>query len=181
MIEEPRCRKWAVHVIQDLYSNAQNRMRVNGQYSEEFGARVGVHQDSVFNPLLFILVLEMLSREFCTGMPRELLYADDLVLIADTQEECISKPKAWKAGMESKGLHVNMKRTKLLVSDDGHDVLKKSGKYPRAFCCSGVGIISIECLQCKLWVLKRCSGIIGQLVVNPNYVMARLGPSTAEL
>ena len=170
MIEEPRCRKWAVHVIQDLYSNARNRMRVNGQYSEEFGPGVGVQQGSVLNPLLFILVLEMLSREFCTGMPWELLYADDLVLIANTQEECISKPKAWMTGMEGKGLHVNMKKTKLLVSDGGHDVLKKSVKYPRAFCCSGVGGISIECLQRKLWVVKRCSGITGQMVANPNYV-----------
>ena len=63
-------------------------------------------------------------------MPWELLFADDLVLIADTQEECISKLKAWKASIESEGLCVNMNRTKFLVSDDGHDVLKKSDKYP---------------------------------------------------
>ena len=42
---------------------------------------------------------------WCIDVLLELLYADDLVLIADTQEECISMPKAWKAGMESKGQH----------------------------------------------------------------------------
>ena len=35
------------------------------------------------------------------------------MLIAFTQE-CISKLKAWKAGMESKGLRVNMKKTKFM-------------------------------------------------------------------
>ena len=34
--------------------------------------------------------------------PWELLYIDDLMLIADTQEKCISKPKVWKAGIGSK-------------------------------------------------------------------------------
>jgi len=36
---------------------------------------------TLFVPALFICVLEALSYEFCTGVPWELLYADDL---ADT-------------------------------------------------------------------------------------------------
>ena len=40
-----------------------------GQYSEEFGVGVGVHQGSVLNPLRFIVVLEALLHEFCTGKP----------------------------------------------------------------------------------------------------------------
>ena len=75
---------------------------------------VGVHQGSVLSPLLFILVLEALSREFRTGVPWELLYADDLVVIAESLEECISKLRVWKAGMESKSLRVNMKKTKFV-------------------------------------------------------------------
>ena len=54
-------------------------------------------------PLLlkFILVLEALSHEFRTGVPWELLYADYLAVIADTLEECVSKLKAWKEGIEN--------------------------------------------------------------------------------
>ena len=55
------------------------------------------------------------------------------MLIVDTQEEWISKLKAWKAGMESKGLCVNMKKTKFLVSGDDQDDLQKSDKYPVLF------------------------------------------------
>ena len=54
---------------------------------------VGVHQASVLSPLLFVLVLEALPRKFRTGVPWEFFYTDDLVLIADTQKECISKLK----------------------------------------------------------------------------------------
>ena len=85
--------EWAVRVIQGMYTNVRSRVCVNGQYSEEFGVGVGVHQGSVLSPLLFIFVLEALSSEFRTGVSWELLYADDLAVIADTLEE----------GMENKG------------------------------------------------------------------------------
>ena len=58
-----------VRVIQGMYSNERSRVRVSGQYSEEFDVAVGVHQDSVPSPLLFTLVLEALSSEFRTSMP----------------------------------------------------------------------------------------------------------------
>ena len=70
--------EWAVRVIQGMYTDVKSRVRVNGQYSKEFGVGVGVHQGSVLSPLLFILVLEALSRQFRSGVPWELLYADDL-------------------------------------------------------------------------------------------------------
>ena len=67
-----------------------------------------------------------LHFQFRTGVPWELLYADDLVVIADSLEECISKLRVWKAGMESKGLRVNMKKTKFLISDVGLNLLQDS-------------------------------------------------------
>jgi len=70
--------KWAVRVIQGMYTYVRSQVRVNGQYREEFGVGVCVHQGSVLSPLLFILVLEVLSCEFRTGVPWELLYDDDL-------------------------------------------------------------------------------------------------------
>ena len=87
--------EWAVRVIQGMYANARSRVRVNGQCSEDFGVQVGVHQGSVLSPLLFILVLEALSREFRTGVPWELLYADDLIIIAETKDECVSDGLRW--------------------------------------------------------------------------------------
>ena len=161
--------EWAVRVIQGMYSNAQSRARVNCQYSEEFGVGIGMHQGCVLSPLLIILGLEARSREFRTGVPWELLYADDLVLIAVTQVECITKFKTWKADMESKGLRVIMKTTQFLVSGDGHDGLKKSGENPRAICCSGVGCNSILRKQCMLWVHRKYSGITKRLSMWPSW------------
>ena len=76
-----------VGVIQGMYHNALSRVWVNDKYSEEFGVGVEMHQGSVFSPLLFIMVLEVLSIKFHTDVSWELFYADDPVLIADTQTQ----------------------------------------------------------------------------------------------
>ena len=160
--------EWAVRVSKGMYTDVKSHICVNGQYSKEFGVGVGVHQGSYLSPLLFILVLEALSHQFHTGVPWELLYADDLAVMADSLEECIARLKVWKEGMEHKGLRVNMKKTKLMVSGPGLDFLRDSGAFPCAVCGSGVGVKSIQCSQCMYWVHKKCSGVRERLAEDPD-------------
>ena len=65
--------------------------------------KVRVHEGSLLSPLLFIIVLEALSHEFWAGDPWEDLYADDLVIIADSLEECVRRLLVWKEAMKKKG------------------------------------------------------------------------------
>ena len=108
--------EWIVRFGQAMYNNTRSRIRVNNTYSDEFGVKVGVHQGSVLSHLLFVIVLEALSHEFRTGTPWELLYADDLVISAETKEGLKMKLNKWKTEMEAKGLKVNMGKTKIMVS-----------------------------------------------------------------
>jgi hypothetical protein len=48
----------------------------------------------------------------------EILYADDLVLMADSMEELQLKFDRWKSVIERKGLKVNMGKTKVMVSGE---------------------------------------------------------------
>ena len=173
--------EWLVRLVQSMYKDVRSRVRVGDGYSEEFGVGVGVHQGSVLSPLLFIIVLEALSREFRTGCPWELLYADDLMISAESMEELLVKVQTWKTEMEKKGLRVNMGKTKIMESGINLDVLKKSGKYPCGVCQSGVGSSNaIFCGGCKRWVHKKCSGIKGPLRPDPEFRWARcLGTARA--
>jgi len=56
--------------------------------------KVGMHQGSAFSPLLFVIVLEAISREFRVALPWELLYTDDLVVTAETEEDLIKRLNA---------------------------------------------------------------------------------------
>ena len=58
--------------------------------------------------------MEAISREFRVALPWELLYADDLAVIAETEEELIKRLNEWKDNVESKGIRVNMNKTKVL-------------------------------------------------------------------
>ena len=87
--------EWLVNVVQAMYEDANSKVKVGHDYSEPIDVKVGVHQGSALSPLLFIIVLEALSREFCSGCPWELVYADDLVIAADNTKELITRLKAW--------------------------------------------------------------------------------------
>jgi hypothetical protein len=155
--------EWIVSVIKAMYEDATTVVKVNGRESKAFRVRVGVHQGSVLSPLLFVIVLEALSREFRDGLPLELLYADDLVLMAETEELLMEKLMKWKVGMESKGLRVNVGKTKVMRCHVRTGQREVSGKWPCGICKKGVGSNSIECTKCKAWIHKRCSGIKGKL------------------
>jgi len=52
---------------------------------------VTVTARSALSPLLFVTVMEALSREFRVTLPWELLYADDLVVTAETEDDLIKR------------------------------------------------------------------------------------------
>ena len=114
-----------MRLVQGMYANARSRVRVGEGYSEEFEVKVGVHQGSVLSPLLFIIVLEALSREFRSGVPWEDLYAESL-------EECVRRLLTWKEAIEKKGLRVNAGKTKIMICGSGLDLLQSSGEFPCA-------------------------------------------------
>ena len=60
------------------------------------------------------------------------LYADDLVIIADSLEECVRRLLIWKEAMEKKGLRVNAGKTNVMICGTGLNVLQSSGEYPCA-------------------------------------------------
>ena len=78
--------EWIVRLVQAMYNNARSRVRFGPEYSEEFEVGDGVHQGPVLSPLLFIIVLEALSRDFRVVVPWELFFADYLVIIATSLE-----------------------------------------------------------------------------------------------
>ena len=124
------------------------------------------------DPLLFIIVLEALSREFREGLPTELLYADDLVLVAETEELLMEKLRKWKKGMELKGLRVNIGKIKVMCQMRIGQA-EDSGKYPCGVCREGVGDNSIKCVACHKWIHKRYSGISVRLRYDADFCCRR--------
>ena len=67
-------------------------------------------------------------REFRVALPWELLYAEDLAVIAETEEDLIKILNEWKDNVESKGMRVNMNKTNVMISVERQKVRQKAVK-----------------------------------------------------
>ena len=95
-----------------LYEGCKTAVLVDGELSSSFSVKVGVHQVSALSPLLFIMVMDVLTEDVRDGSLMELLYADDLVLCGESLNDVMDKYKRWKNAVEGKGLRVNVDKTK---------------------------------------------------------------------
>jgi len=75
------------------YAGAKTVVRTIYSNSKGLEVKVGMNQGSALSPLLFVIVA--ISREFRVALPWELLYADDLAVIAETEEELIKRLNEW--------------------------------------------------------------------------------------
>ena len=107
--------------------------------------------------------MDVVSSEARSGLPSELLYADDLVIMAPTMEQLGRRVAEWRARLLDKGLKVNAGKSKVIVGSSGGKRSVNSGKWPCGVCGKGVQENSVLCKLCKNWIHKRCSGVPGDL------------------
>ena len=80
-------------------------------------------------------------------------------MIAETEEELIKRLNEWKDNVESKGMRVNMNKTKVMISGERQKVRQKAVRWPCWVCSKGVGSNSLQCTSRQKWIHKKCSGI----------------------
>ena len=102
-----------------------------------------------------------ISREFRVALPWELLYADDLAVIAETEEELIERLRGWRESVESEGMGVGVGEAEVMISGGRQMVWRKAAGWPCGVCNKGVGSNSLQCTGCQRWVHGRCSGMGG--------------------
>ena len=79
--------KILVKAVMSLYEGAELKVSVGSGLSKEFSMKVGVHQGSVLSRLLFAMVINEVMKNAREGWMKQILYADDLVLMGKTMEE----------------------------------------------------------------------------------------------
>ena len=116
-----------------------------------------------------IFIVQYVSYKNISGCPWALLYADDLFVISESLECVLEKLWVWKLGLESNGLKLSIRKTKVIFCGPNLNTQQDSRKYPCGVCHSGAGRNSIFCNACSHWVHKQCSNIHGRLTAYPAY------------
>lgn len=114
-----------IRILKELYDKAALRVRVGGDLSSRIEVTEGVLQGEILSPLLFLLYLADIEKELrragVEGINIDgthdlllLLYADDLILLADTPRDLRKKLKALWDYCNSLDLTVNIGKTKIV-------------------------------------------------------------------
>ena len=120
--------------------------------------KISVHQGYVLSPLGFAIVVNVVTENVRNGLMSEMLYADDLVLTSETMEGLREKFWKWKEAFKSKGLKVNLGKTKVVVSGAEGEV-SVSKVDPCGICGKRVMANSVLCVKCGKWIHGRCAKV----------------------
>ncbi|XP_057518346.1 uncharacterized protein LOC130799260 [Amaranthus tricolor] len=64
--------------------------------TEPFLDKIGLHQGSALSPFIFTVIMEEISESIWEKVPWYMLFADDIVLVAETKEEFSNKLDEWR-------------------------------------------------------------------------------------
>ena len=163
--------------IEACISSVQFSVLVNGSPEGFFGSSRGLRQGDPLSPLLFLLVMEVLSqmlqkleaegliRGFCAGGNSHdglhishLLYADDTILFCDADLEQLTNVRMALTCFEAvTGLWVNMAKSEMVSVGEVPNI----GELAEALCCQ-IGLLPFRTLGCPwgLHIERSRSGIL---------------------
>ena len=104
-----------VRMVEGTYEKTTARVVVGEGASDEFEVKIGMRQGSVLSPLLFIAVLDLISRKTVVkDAMKKLLYEDDLGLVANGKQELQETMEDWNGLFTKHGLKRNLEKTEVL-------------------------------------------------------------------
>ena len=123
-----------VNIIKPMYSSVKSRVKFSNKLCNEFHCSLRVRQGECLSPLLFSLYLNDIEEQFINlglyGIDVDmfkifmLLYADDIVIFANTQEQLQNSLDVLLEYCNKCKLTINVSKTKVMV-------FRKGGVLPR--------------------------------------------------
>jgi hypothetical protein len=123
-----------LRAVQCMYDKVLCRVKTPAGLTDEFPSTVGVKQGCPLSPLLFGLYIDHI-QQYLGGFMRfidppelgntqipALLYADDLALISRSKKGLQTSLEALEFFCSTKGLSVNLEKTKILVFNDSRSL-----------------------------------------------------------
>lgn len=122
-----------IKAIKSFYKSPESMVRVGGEISRKFSVDVGVRQGCILSPLLFIILMDTISKQ-CKDMKpikagmwkmkpvllKMLAFADDLAVFGRTQQDLQNNVNILNSELERRGLLINSKKTKTMILSREH-------------------------------------------------------------
>ncbi|XP_076942473.1 uncharacterized protein LOC143612352 [Bidens hawaiensis] len=103
----------------DMYAMSATSVRAPVGDTDFFPVEVGLHQGSSLSPFLFAVVLDELSKLIQETLPWCMMFADDIVLVAERKLDLNMRLEEWQTTLGRKGLRISRSKTEYLHCDFG--------------------------------------------------------------
>ena len=100
-----------------MYDRTKTSVRSPVGGTDAFPVGVGLHQGFALSLFLFAVVLDELSKSIQETVPWCMLFADDIVLVAETKQILNARLEEWREALEGKGLRISRSKTEYLYCD----------------------------------------------------------------
>ena len=182
-LKEYNVSKQLLSAMQSLYENRWARVRVGERESPQFQVRKGVRQGCPLSPWLFNVFIDKIVSEarkrfqgsvkLSTGQVEVLLFADDLMVLAESEEALQNNLQVVNDELEVWGMRANWLKTKVMriarkpeecrIEVNGERVEQvEEMKYLVAM-ISGNGSMDGE-VERRIGMVARMIGAIGRVV-----------------
>ena len=102
-------------MVEAMCERTKGRVVVGSGLLEEFPVNIGLRQGSAISPLLFIMVMELISKKISMkDVLRKMMYADDLAIIAESKQEIQEVLEEWKEVFKKHGLRMKLEKTEVM-------------------------------------------------------------------
>ncbi|XP_047487973.1 uncharacterized protein LOC125038499 [Penaeus chinensis] len=107
-----------IRLIQDMYEGTKAKVKCMVGTTESFQVKVGLHQGSALSPFLFAIVIDCLTEAVQKIAPWDLMFADDVALNGETNEDVEERLEQWRRALEDRGMKVSRHKTEYLYVGD---------------------------------------------------------------
>ena len=134
------------------------RFRVRFRFQSLSSKRFRFHKKLTASASLFAMVIDEITENARQGWMKQILYADDLVLMEETMKELRENFEEWREAFESKRMSVNLGKKKLMVSGMKEETFD-SKIDPCGVCGTRVMSNSVLCTLYSMWLVvhARCT------------------------
>ena len=102
-------------MVEAMYERTKGRVVVGSGLSEEFPVNIGLRQGSALSPLLFIMVMEIISRKINTkDILRKKTYADDLAITVESKQDLQEVLEELTGVFDKHGLRMSLEKTEVM-------------------------------------------------------------------
>ena len=70
-----------INIIRGIYYRCKASVMTSGGNIKEIDIEVVLHQGSTISPLLFVIIIDVITEDLEEGTPLAMLFADDMVLM----------------------------------------------------------------------------------------------------